>query len=420
MTTKTLERLSPFFVNFNSALTKTAAIAFISFALIGCGGGGGGNEEYRETEVKFKVIAAGHHYYSLALSKGGKVYAAGRNNGGQLGLGDNNSRVIFTEVTSLNGKNIIAVSAGVGHSLALSSNGKVYAAGNNGDGQLGLGDNNDRATFTEVTSLNGKNITAVAAGAYHTIALDDSGKVYAAGFNLYGQLGFGDNNNRAVFTEVTGLGAITAISAGDDHSLALDDNGKGYATGRNNFGQLGTGSIYDQNVFTAFNGLINNQNITAVAAGAYHTIALDDSGTVYTVGSGEYGRLGKGNTEIYHSFLQGGIGVKGLDDKNITAVSAGDDHSLALDDNGKIYAAGRNGSGQIGLGGDITPRHNFTAVTTGLDDKNITAISAGNHHSFALDDNGKIYATGNNAYGQLGLGDNDSRVIFTEVSVFGN
>jgi alpha-tubulin suppressor-like RCC1 family protein len=176
-----------------------SSVLFVSLLIVGCGGGGGDNDP---SEVQFKTIVAGVNH-SFALSNNGKVYAAGYNEYGQLGLGDTTDRNTFTKVTSLSGKNITAIFAGDYHSLALSSDGKVYATGQNAYGQLGLGDTTDCNTFTDVTSLSGKTIIAISVGGFHSLALSNDGKIYATGNNYYGQLGLGDNADRKTFTKVT-------------------------------------------------------------------------------------------------------------------------------------------------------------------------------------------------------------------------
>jgi alpha-tubulin suppressor-like RCC1 family protein len=187
---------------------------------------------------------------SFALSNDGKVYATGYNGNGQLGVGDNNGRNTFTEALFLRGKNIFEIATGYDHSFALSSDGKVYTTGKNDNGQLGLGDYTDRNTFTEVSSLSGKNIVAISAFGSHSLALSSDGRVYAAGNNYNGQLGLGDNNKRNTFIEVSSLKDIYAISAGHSHSIALSNDGKVYGVGNNTEGQLGLGDYGNRNIFT--------------------------------------------------------------------------------------------------------------------------------------------------------------------------
>jgi alpha-tubulin suppressor-like RCC1 family protein len=389
---------------------------FVSFLLVGCG-----------DESKVAVVA--QDSYSFAIDSNGEVYATGYNLYGQLGLGDavqlNNNcgiRIVgddifyqffpyckaFTKVSSLDGKNITAISGGKDHSIALDVNGKVYAAGENYNGQLGFEDTSlIHRKFAAVPSLNGKNIIGIAAGYSHSLALDSNGKVYAAGSNHGGQLGLGDSGSgtdRSTFTEVSSLKDknITTITARTFHSLALGSDGRVYIAGRNSIGLLW---YYDS--FTEVLSL-SGKKITAIATGDDHSFVLDSNGKVYAMGYNEYGQLGMGDTNDRNTFTE----VSSLNDKNITAIIAGTYHSFAIDSNNKVYATGYN-SGQLGMG-DTNNRNTFTEVSS-LKGKNITAITAGDWHSFAIDSNGKVYAAGSNDYGQLGLGDMKDRKVFTEV-----
>jgi alpha-tubulin suppressor-like RCC1 family protein len=418
--------ISPFLTRLLIGLVSS--ILFVSLLIVGYGGGSGDNNNNNNpsevqfkiggnnnpSEVQFKTIIAGG-FHSLALSNDGKVYAAGHNNAGQLGLGDETDRNAFTEVTSLSDKNIIAISAGYLHSLALSNDGKVYAAGRNINGQLGLGDKTDRTTFIEVTDLNGKNIIAISAGSFNSFTISNNGKVYATGDNEFSNLGleYGDNTDRNAFVEVADLSGktITALFAGNGHSLALSNDGKVYAVGQNSFGQLGLDDNADRNAFKEVTSL-SDKSITAISAGQFHSLALSNNGKVYATGWNNYGQLGLGDNNNRNAFNE----VTDLSDKNITALFAYGHHSLALSSDRKIYATGRNIYGQLGLG-DITDRDAFTEVTS-LSGKNITALSEFGYHSLALTNDGKIYAAGRNDYGQLGLGNNQSRNTFTKVTVW--
>jgi alpha-tubulin suppressor-like RCC1 family protein len=157
-------------------------------------------------------------------------------------LKDDVDRVAFDD-TNLSG--ITSIAAGVAHSLAL-SNGDVNATGFNNRGQLGLGGGGNKNEFSAATGdLAAKTVLAIAAGDYYSFALTDEGKIYAAGYNDSGQLGLGDLLNKDTFMKVTtgdlASKNVTAIAAGGAHSLALDDEGKIYATGFNGYGQLGSG-----------------------------------------------------------------------------------------------------------------------------------------------------------------------------------
>jgi alpha-tubulin suppressor-like RCC1 family protein len=158
---------------------------------------------HADDKVKLKTITSMVSSYSFTFSDNGSVYAAGWNEGGQIGFGDNVSHNVFTEVTDLRDKNIASIIGGTQHSLALGKDSRVYAAERNKDGQIGFGDNVSRNVFTEVTDLRDKNIISIGTGEAFTLALSDNSKVYVTGRNESSQLGLGDNVSHNVFTEVT-------------------------------------------------------------------------------------------------------------------------------------------------------------------------------------------------------------------------
>jgi alpha-tubulin suppressor-like RCC1 family protein len=373
----------------------------VLFLLIGCG-----NDN--------KIAMAAGETYSLALDSDSKVYVAGLNPYERLALSCNwyiNNCKIFTEILSSNGKGITAMAAGGSHSIALGSDGKVYAIGYNGYGQLGLSDTTNRYSFTAVSTLSGKNIIAIAAGEFHSLALDSGGKVYVTGWNYSGELGLGDTTNRYSFTVVPSLNDknITAITAGSYFSLILDSDGKVYGVGDNHAGQLGLGNTNSRSSFTEVSSL-KDKNITAIIARGSHSFAIDNNGKVYAAGWNYSGKLGLGDTNDRNTFTK----VSSLKDKNITAIATGNHHSFAIDSNGKVYVTGDNYHGQLGLG-DVYDRYDFTEVSF-FSNKNITTIAAGGSHSFVIDSSGKIYGAGLNEDGQLGLGDTKNRRSFTEVT----
>jgi alpha-tubulin suppressor-like RCC1 family protein len=359
------------------------------------------------------AIAIGAFHY-FVIDSANAVYAIGGNGSGQLGFDDDEPDCdTFTFVDSLSDKKIVALFAGAFHSFALDTDGKVYASGHNEFGQLGLGDNSketSRKAFTLVSDLSNKKIVAIAAGIYHSLALDSEGNVYATGENDVGQLGLGDKDNRNGFTSVTSLEGkkIVAVSAGRNHSLAIDENGKVYATGKNGEGQLGLDDNFDRNSFTIVSSL-RDKKVVAITAGANYALALSSDGSVYATGENIIGELGLGDEIRRNVFTL----VSSLSDKNIIAISAGDIHSLALSSKGKVYATGANSYGRLGLNAKKS-RKIFTLVPS-FSDKKIVAIAASCDASFALDSDGKLYAAGSNFSGQLGLGDKDNRNVFTPV-----
>lgn len=279
---------------------------------------------------------------------------------------------------------IISVSAGCSYSLALDEYGNVWAWGWNYYGELG--DNSNTSRYTPVLtdkSLMSHKIVAISAGENHSLAVDETGDVWAWGGNGYGKLGDGYiiNKNTPVRTDKSHMtDKIIAVSAGSNHSLALDEYGNVWAWGRNNWGQLGDNSNVTRYTPVRTDNSLMSYKIVAISAGQYHSMALDETGDVWTWGSNNSGQLGDNtNTERYVPVKSD----KSLMSDKIVTISAGDIHSLALDKNGDVWAWGRNYSGQLGDGSN-TNRN--TPVKTDKSDMSnkIASISAGGYHSLAI------------------------------------
>jgi hypothetical protein len=335
-------------------------------------------------------------------------------------------------------KVITAVAAGGSHSLTIDNNGKLWATGYNWYGQLGLGNS---GSGTNRNSLQGvmisglasnAKIASISGGGYHSLALDSEGKLWGSGDNSLGELGLGNNNIISLFQPITISGLaqnanIVSVATGSAHSLALDSSGKLWATGSSGSGQLGLGNTNLQTLFqpVTISGLASGANITSVSAGSAHSLALDSSGKLWATGYNFYGQLGLGNSgsEANRNSFQS-VTISGLASAaNITYIAAGNGHSLALDSDGKLWATGHNAYGQLGLGNNVS-QNSFQIVTiSGLTSgAKIISVAAGNGHSLALDSDGKVWATGRNAEGQLGLGNSGSGMdknLFQLVTIYG-
>ena len=364
--------------------------------------------------------------YSLALSADSTIYTWGRNEYGQLGNGvtATNSPVpvaVKTAGTPMKGKTIVQISAKVWYALALASDGTVYSWGFNSWGQLGNGTsgtaNNASAPVavkTAGTPMEGKTIVQVAAGATHSLALATDGTIYAWGKNEYGQLGNDSTTNSPVPVAVKTAGTpmdgktIIQIHAGYEHSLALASDGTVYAWGRNNSDQLGKNDATDAHIPAAVQTLgtpMAGKVIVQLAAGNSQSMALASDGTVYTWGWNQYGQLGNGtttNSRIPVAVVTTGTPLAG---KTISQIAAGNAHALAMTDDGAIYSWGWNQYGQLGNGTTTNSRIPVAVVTTGtpLAGKTIIQItSGGSPNSLVLADDGAMYTWGWGQYGQLG------------------
>jgi len=176
-----------------------------------------------------------------------EVWGWGDNSGGELGLGDRDRRPTPTEITALRGKRVKDCVCGHAHTLVRTEDGELWATGTNGSGQLGLGDATEFvASLQPVASL--RRVACVAAAGWHSMALLDTGELFAFGYNRFGQLGVDDTDNRARPTQVAALSGkrVVSVVCGSSFTVATTDSGLVYSWGCNNNGQLGLGMLNDQ------------------------------------------------------------------------------------------------------------------------------------------------------------------------------
>ncbi|WP_225410557.1 RCC1 domain-containing protein [Stigmatella hybrida] len=323
--------------------------------------------------------------HTLAVGTDGRVWAWGQNTTAQLGDGTVTDRTRPTKLQGLSG--IEAVSAGYGHSLARGG-GKVWRWG-----QIGSGPR--RMTPEEVPGLD--DVTAIAAGNIHSLVRHQSGAVSFWGID-------GANQEIDTPTGVTGLPYVEAIAAGGAHSLALDANGDVWAWGDNSKFQLGRDDV---EVSLMPRKVLGLTKIKAIAAGFNHSLALDAENKVWAWGDNTEGQLGDGSKGNARA------SPKQIDQlENIEELAAGPSHSLARNRNNELMAWGQNSAGQLGII-DLSTEEQLTPGKVALL-TNAKAIAAGRSRSLAVLSNGCLYAWGSNQDGRLGV---DERVIEKLVSL---
>lgn len=347
----------------------------------------------------------------------------GENEAGELGNGTTALQRAPTTVLDAAGtaplEGVQAVAAGSNFSLALLESGKVLAWGYNASGQLG---NESRTTsFLPVEVKGLTHVKQLAAGSEFAAALLESGHVMVWGQNNFGQLAKERGGSSTVPVEVSGLSGVTAISIGPSGSyvLALLESGEVMAWGDNDTGELGNGSTAETD---STPGLVSElSHVLAISAGTYHALALVEGNTVKAWGDNTQGELGIG-TETGPEVC-GGLGhcyrtpVSVSELSGVTAVAAGGAFSLALTEGHTVKAWGIDKEGQLGNG--TTAAHFDSPVSiSGLSE--VAEISAGLSHSLALLKSGDVDAWGSNSRGQLGIGSTgsykDSPVSASELS----
>ncbi len=326
---------------------------------------GPGGEGYLEDIIS--VSAGGSVYgFSVALKSDGTVWTWGSNREGRLGDGTYTGRKTPVQVRAPSGSGaltgIVEISAGSDHVLALRNDGTVWAWGNNSYGRLGDGTSDNSRVPVQVRGAGGEGyltgIKQVSAGSLHSLALANDGSVWAWGENMYGQLGVENPGYLPWFqtpVRVRGIGGegylgnVRQISAGGRLSLALLNDNTVMAWGDNSRGQLGDGTTSGRNYPERVMGPgveKNLTNIVDVSAGGSHVLALKSDGTVWAWGSNSNGILGNGESG---TFITETSPVQTLHLSNAVSVSASG-MSMALKEDGSVWAWGRNYNGQFGDG----------------------------------------------------------------------
>ncbi|GBD99605.1 regulator of chromosome condensation (RCC1) repeat protein [bacterium BMS3Abin07] len=306
----------------------------------------------------------------------GAIMTEGLNEYGQLGDGTTNSRDGLLPIGGM--EDVIKVASGMDYSVAIKSDGSVWAWGRNNMGQLGNGTLEDSHIPVLVKEL--YKVTDVAAGKYHTLALRADGTVWAWGRNSYGQLGNGSIRDSNIPVKVKGLSNITAIAAGTYHSAAVRSDGTVWTWGWNLFGQIGDNTTKTRTEPVIVTGL---PKIINVAAGLHYTLALASDGTVRAWGWNINGLLGDG-TNVNRLIP---VKVKKL--SGIIDIAAGLNHSLALKKDGHVWAWGGNKYSQLGRKDDAG---SLPSEVGGVG--NIRKVAAGMYHSMALMKDGTIWIWG--------------------------
>ena len=273
------------------------------------------------------------------------------------------------------------------------------AARGAGDAAVGMGRRSGGALGGELPApVDGLAHVVAVAGAYGAgLILTRDGAVWARGDNRFGQLGDGTTTDRRGPVRLPALTSAVAIAAGARFGLAVRRDGTVWAWGRNQAGQLGLGAD-DRHVHATPRPVTGLGGITAVAAGDTHSLALRQDGTVWAWGANDDGQLGSQPSDRPRASP---AAIPTL--RHVAAVAAGAGFSVALKDDGTVWTWGLDDRGQLGLGAHAAARI-VSAPTRvpGLSD--IIAIAAGRDHCLALGRDGAVYAWGDDRLGELGNG----------------
>ncbi|XP_054328060.1 X-linked retinitis pigmentosa GTPase regulator isoform X7 [Pongo pygmaeus] len=297
-----------------------------------------------KNDVPVHVSCGDEH--SAVVTGNNKLYMFGSNNWGQLGLGSKSAVSKPTCVKALKPEKVKLAACGRNHTLVSTEGGNVYATGGNNEGQLGLGDTEERNTFHVISFFTSEHkIKQLSAGSNTSAALTEDGRLFMWGDNSEGQIGLKNVTNVCVPQQVTIGKPVSWISCGYYHS-AFVTNGELYVFGEPENGKLGLPSQLLGNHRTP--QLVSEipEKVIQVACGGEHTVVLTEN-AVYTFGLGQFGQLGLGTFLFETSEPKV---IENIRDQTISHISCGENHTALITDIGLMYTFGDGRHGKLGLG----------------------------------------------------------------------
>jgi len=356
----------------------------------------------------------------IVLKSDGTVWTWGDNSDGKLGIGQTNTPYQPAPVEVHDAANVSffnsvkLIMGGEEHNVAVKTDGTVWSWGWNAYAQLGNGTTNTSWVPTQ-TGLTANppltNVIKLGGRPYFTLAVKSDGTIWAWGMNQYGQMGNGTVNSPVSSPQVTVPVMVSnsapggpinnplQVTCGYAFGAALATNGTVWTWGTSRAGELGNGATGAGYFPAQVPGLTN---ITSFSAGWGHMLALKSDGTVWAWGGNASGEVGDGTAVNRYSPVQV------LNVSNVISVSGGDSHSSALAADGTVWKWGLNDLGELGNGAtNAIPNPfptNILTDTFGNGFSNVVLLSARDYHNIALKADGSVWTWGWNNEGQCGNG----------------
>lgn len=319
-----------------------------------------------------------------------RLYVAGNNGQGQLGIGTftgfSASPILIGSTTQWK---TVTSGSQASFVFGILNTGALYGWGRNSEGELGIGTTTSVGSPTQVGNLT--NWLAIACGYQHTLSIKTDGTLWTWGRNTTGQLGLG---NITYYSSPKQVGALTnwlKITAGVYYSVAIKTDGTLWAWGLNNYGQLG---LNNRTAYSSPKQVGALTNWSSIGSTNSSTIAIKTDGTLWALGGvNTSGQLGLGNLTNYSSPKQIGSLTNWLN------ISCGNNFTLCTKTDGTLWCWGVNSVGQLGLQNttNYSSPKQIGVLTTW------SKIVSGNSSGYAIKTNGTLWSWGNNAQGQLAL-----------------
>jgi alpha-tubulin suppressor-like RCC1 family protein len=364
-------------------------------------------------------------HHSIFLAPNGKLYGWGSNDRGALALASNNDAVNnpleleHREFYEDGGFTDFA--AGTNHNLLLTKGSRIIAWGRNEDGQLGVGDMLDKPHPVFVHVPDGQIPVRVSCGGHFSAFLTRDGSVYTMGYNDSGQLGHGDQISIFLPKKVAGIPPCVDVRCGWSFVLALTSSGELWGWGNNSSKELGIAGSpgpVPSPVSLSISGLAN------VVCGSDHCLALSSRGAFLAWGWNFYGQLGfaKNPSEVPKTYVNPDSNLeppprdpgedrqfakvsypKVIRERGIVEMASGSTFILVLLEDGYVGSCGKGGSGQLGRG-NTSDSAEISKILFVEATPLIAGIGCGENHGFVVTKEGDLYIWGEGGAGRLGLG----------------
>jgi alpha-tubulin suppressor-like RCC1 family protein len=322
---------------------------------------------------------------SFVIFSDGSLWAAGGNNQGQLGDGTYNTVYRFKEIFT---NYSVFVATGLSHTMLIGSDGSLAVAGDNIGGDLGDGGSNPANKFEGVFVVP-TGVIGASAGNFHSMFIKKNGSLMGMGANTVAQLGDGTLNNTNKPEQIVANGIV---------KVACSANATFYI--RNDSSLWGTGSMDN---FRFDEGLrpspVMGKGASNVACGTQHALVITTNGALLAFGANADGQLGDGTTNQT-------IALEQIVPNGVATIACGGSHSHFLKSDGSLWSMGINDVGQIGDGTTnncLTPKE--------IVSNSVVAVAAGQFHCMFLKSDGSVWATGYGGFGQLGDGFTNTALV---------
>lgn len=304
-----------------------------------------------------------------------------------------------------------AVQTGANHCIVLKTDGTLWTWGNNSNGQIGNGGSSDIFNPYQVGWADDWSTVGTGKSSAHNLAIKNNGTLWAWGDNFYGQLGFDAGQDYSTPQQVGTASDWHKAYCGMFFSIAIKTDSTLWGWGSNEFGQVDESN--SDNFILVPTQISQDSSWTELSCGDAHCLALNSAGDMYAWGYNLLGTVGNGNSGVGSNATLQHIATE----HTWLSVAAGDSHSLAVRSDNTLWSWGASAYGELGNG--MLNSQNSLPAQVGTQ-SDWAKVFSGEYCSFGIKTDGTLWAWGQNAYGELGIGNNENQLSPVQVGTENN